>query len=137
VSAPYLTASRSLPTSSSIRRGDGGVPEVRVDLDAGDPADGHGLELAGEVVYVRRYYQAAAGYLGSYQLGVEGFALGDELHGGGDLAIAREAHWVRAVRGVDIDIFDSLRRCEPDQVLRDSLSLAAELGRGTPVMERI
>ena len=34
-------------------------------------------------------------------------------------------------------MLDSLRRCEPDQVQRDSLSLAAELWRGTPVMERI
>jgi hypothetical protein len=42
--------------------------------------------------------------------------------------------WVRAVRGVDMGIFDSLRRYEPDQVQRVFLSpVAAEVrARGHP-----
>ncbi len=43
------------------RREDGGVPDVRVYLDGGDLADGHGLEGAGQVVDIGRDYEAAAG----------------------------------------------------------------------------
>ena len=85
------------------------------------------------MVDVRRYYQAASCYLGANELRVEGFALGDELHGGGDLAIAREAHlgsggtWCR---------YGHLRLPTPVRTGSGSTGLsqprAAEVWRGAP-----
>ena len=116
------------------RRGDGGVPDVRVDFDGGDLADGHGLEGAGEVVYVRGDYEAAAGDLGSDELRGEGFALGDELHRGGDFAGAREGHlraggtWCRY--GHRSTPYAGANRIRFNGTLS---ALAAEVRRGTPV----
>jgi hypothetical protein len=48
--------------------------------------------------------------------------------------------WVRAVRGVDMGIFDSLRRYEPDQVQRVFSQPCRRGGAsegGTPVCEEV
>jgi hypothetical protein len=76
---------------------------------------------------------AAAGYFGSYQFRVWGFALGDELHRGAISPLRAKDICVRVVRAVDAVMLDSLRRCEPDQVQRDSLSQCVRVTHGTPV----
>ena len=53
--------------------------------------------------------------------GASCFALGHDAHRVGDDAVAREAH-LRVASGAHDHLWDSLRRCEPDQVQRDSLS---------------
>jgi hypothetical protein len=74
------------------REGDGGITDVRVDLDRRDLADAHGLELAGEVVSVGSDDEPAACDFDADALRVDGFALGDESHGGCDLAVEHEPH---------------------------------------------
>jgi hypothetical protein len=65
VSAPYFTASRSLPTSLSMEEETAELPMFALILDGGDLADAHGLELAGEVVGVGGDDESVALYLGS------------------------------------------------------------------------
>jgi len=70
------------------RAGDGGVADVRVDLAQGRDADRHWLEVLLEVVDVGRDDHAAARDLGTNQVGVEVFPLGDEVHLRSDRALA-------------------------------------------------
>jgi hypothetical protein len=118
VSAPYFTASSSFATSSGIDGRDGGITDVRVDLHARDFPDAHGLEDAGKVPMVGGNDESAASHFIANQLRGDPFALGHKRHGGRDIAMARERH----LRGTCSHLSDSLRRCEPDQVQRDSLS---------------
>ena len=92
--------------------GDGGVADVGVDLDAGHLADRHRVEPLGDVLDVGRDDEAPARDLVADQLGRELFALGDAVHLGGDGALAGAVHLS------DAGHRDSLRRYEPDQVVR-------------------
>ena len=118
------------------RRGDGGVPDVRVDLDRGDLADAHGLELAGEVVDVGGDDEAAAGDFVADELGARVDSRWATNSMAGVISPLRARRiWVLAVRGVDMDelgICDSLRRYEPDQVQRVFLSPRAGVARRAP-----
>ena len=68
------------------------VADVGVDLDLRDGADGHRLELPGEVVHVRRDDQTPARDLVADKVRGEVFAFGNALHGGGNDALAGEEH---------------------------------------------
>ena len=68
--------------------GDGRVADVRVDLARRRDADGHRLQLLRQVDRVRGDDHPAAGDLGADQFRVEVLAAGDELHLGGDGALA-------------------------------------------------
>ena len=70
--------------------------------------------------------------LAANELWGNAFTLGHEAHGRRDIAVARERH----LRRTCSHLSDSLRRCEPDQVQRDSLSLAIGIDDWHPGQRR-
>ena len=105
--------------------------DVGVDLHPRDGADAHRLERAGEVADVGGDDEPAGGHLVANGLGRHALAIGDERHRWRDLSAARVAQLRHGLSHLS----DSLRRYEPDQVQRDSLSQRAGLRGGTPVAE--
>src|SRR5215207_3851425 len=112
--------------------GDGGVADVRVDLDLRHLSHGHRHERAGEVVYVGGNDEAAAGHLTPHELGAQLLPLGDDTHRVGDDAVARRTH-LRVALGAHDHLWTPYAGANR---IRFNGTLSAGDGRvaGTPVM---
>src|SRR6185437_4132003 len=135
VSAPYLTASRSLPTSSSMEEETAELPmfaliltEATLPMAMGSSLPARWWVLAG----MTRRPRATSARMSS---GSRDSRWATKRMAGVISPLRAKAIWVLAVLRVDMDeagIVDSLRRYEPDQVLRVFLSPRAGVARRAP-----